>query len=68
MKKVGLKVDDEKQLLEYQNKAKAEKLVAALITDGGRTVVEPGTKTCLAIGPDSEELVDKVTSNLKLMN
>lgn len=68
MKKVILRVEDEKQLLEYQNKAKAEKLVAAIITDAGKTVVSPGTKTCLAIGPDDEEKIDKVTGNLKLIS
>lgn len=68
MKKIVVKVVDEKELMEYQNKAKSEKLVAAVITDAGRTVVAPGTKTCMAIGPDEEEKVDKVTSNLKLMS
>ncbi|MFP4118249.1 MAG: aminoacyl-tRNA hydrolase, partial [Candidatus Woesearchaeota archaeon] len=32
-KKIVLKVEDEKQLLEYQQKAKAKGLVASLITD-----------------------------------
>jgi PTH2 family peptidyl-tRNA hydrolase len=66
-KKVVLKVKDEKELLEYLNLAKAKKLVASLITDAGRTVVEPGTKTCVGIGPDSEELIDSVTGKLPMM-
>ena len=40
--------------------------ITALITDAGRTTVEPGTITCLAIGPDSDEKIDKITKELKL--
>lgn len=67
MKKIVVKVNDEKELLEYQQKAKAKGLVASLITDAGKTVVAPGTKTCIAIGPDKEELIDSVTSELKMV-
>ncbi|MFP4118365.1 MAG: peptidyl-tRNA hydrolase, partial [Candidatus Woesearchaeota archaeon] len=51
----------------YQQKAKAKGLVASLITDAGKTVVAPGTKTCIALGPDKEELIDFVTSELKMV-
>ena len=67
MKKVVLKVKDLNELKKYQQLAKAEKLIAAMISDAGRTVVEPGTITCLGIGPDDEEKIDKVTRNLKMM-
>lgn len=67
MAKIVLKVKDLKELKEYQQLAKENKLVNALITDGGKTVVAPGTVTCLAIGPDLEEKVDKITHNLKLL-
>jgi PTH2 family peptidyl-tRNA hydrolase len=66
-KKIVLKVKDEKELLAYQRKAKSEKLVAALITDAGKTVIAPGTRTCVGIGPDSEEKIDKVTGKLPMM-
>lgn len=66
-KKVVLKVADEKTMLQYVNKAKTEKLVAAVITDAGKTVVAPGTKTCVGIGPDDEEKIDKVTGDLPMM-
>ena len=66
-KKVILKVKDEAEMLEYVNKAKAEKLVATVITDAGHTVVEPGTKTCAGIGPDVEEKIDKITGKLKMI-
>lgn len=67
MTKVVLKVKDEKELLSYLQKAKDDGLTTALITDAGRTVVAPGTKTCGGIGPDEEEKVDAVTGKLQLL-
>lgn len=66
-KKVILKVKDEKELLEYKKKAEELELKTALITDAGRTVLEPGTITCLGIGPDLEEKIDKVSGKLRMM-
>ena len=66
-KKIVLKVENEKELLKLNQIAKENGLVTALITDAGRTVIAPGTKTCLAIGPDLEEKVDTVIRNLKLL-
>ncbi|MEK6899657.1 MAG: peptidyl-tRNA hydrolase Pth2 [Nanoarchaeota archaeon] len=67
MAKIVLKVKDEKELLAYLQKAKDEGLTTALITDAGRTVIAPGTKTCGAIGPDDEEKIDSVTGKLSLL-
>jgi len=67
MPKIVLKVKDEKELLLYLQKAKDDGLTTALITDAGRTVVAPGTKTCGAIGPDEEEKIDLVTGKLPLL-
>ena len=66
MEKVVLKVKDEKELLNYFMQAKEAGLVTALIMDAGRTVVAPGTKTCVAIGPDEEEKMDLITGKLPL--
>ena len=54
MKKVVLKVTDERELLKFNQMAKDAALITAVITDAGHTVVAPGTRTCLAIGPDKE--------------
>lgn len=67
MPKIVLKVKDEKELLSYLQKAKDDGLTTALITDAGRTVVAPGTKTCGAIGPDEEKDIDAVTGKLPLL-
>ncbi len=66
MAKIVLKVKDEKELLRYAQEAKDAGLVTALITDAGRTVIAPGTRTCLGIGPDDEEKIDGITGKLKL--
>ncbi len=66
-KKVVLKVKDEEELLKYEEMAENIGLKTALIKDAGRTVLEPGTITCLGIGPDLEEKIDKVSGKLKMM-
>ena len=67
MKKVILKVNDEKELFKFKQIAEDEGIKTALITDAGHTVVEPGTRTCLAIGPDEEQKIDRITGKLKLV-
>ncbi len=67
MPKIVLKVKDEKELLQYLSQAQDANLIVSLITDAGRTVIAPGTKTCVGIGPDDEKKIDKVTGTLKLL-
>ena len=66
-KKVVLKVDDEKELIKYMSMIENEGIEVALIKDAGHTVVEPGTVTCLGVGPDMEEKIDKITGKLKMV-
>jgi PTH2 family peptidyl-tRNA hydrolase len=68
MKKVVLKVKDLKELLEYKRKAEDAGLVVALIVDAGHTQLAPGTTTCLGIGPDKAEKIDKITGSLQLIS
>lgn len=67
MKKVVLKVDSEKELKQLLRDAKNEGLACGLINDAGRTFLAPGTTTVLGIGPDTEEKIDSVVGNLKLL-
>ena len=67
MKKIVLKVKDEKELFKFKQLAEDGGLRTALITDAGRTVLEPGTITCMGIGPDLEEKIDGITGKLKMM-
>ena len=66
-KKVVLKVESLEELKKYEALARREKLISALITDAGHTTVSPGTVTCLGIGPDKEEIIDRVTGKLKML-
>ena len=68
MVKVILRVDSEKELLKYNQMAKDSGLITALITDAGKTFFKEPTRTCLAIGPDKEEKIDRITGKLKLIN
>ncbi len=67
MPKIVLKVKNEKELIKYFQQAKEKKIVSVLITDAGRTVVAPGTNTCVAIGPDEEKKIDLITGTLALL-
>ena len=67
MKKVVLKVGSEKDLFKYKQIAEDNDLVVGLITDAGKTVLVPGTRTCLGIGPDDEEKIDNVTGKLPMI-
>ena len=66
--KICCRVDSEQELMEIHALARAAALEVHLITDSGRTEFhgEP-TVTCLAIGPDDAEKIDKVTGHLQLL-
>lgn len=67
MAKIALKVANEKELYKYVQIAKDDGIATATISDAGHTVVEPGTVTCAAIGPDLKEKIDIIINDLKLM-
>jgi peptidyl-tRNA hydrolase len=67
MPKVVLRCESEHELLELEAAALHAGLPAALIRDAGHTVVEPGTVTCLGLGPAEPTLIDALTGALKLV-
>jgi PTH2 family peptidyl-tRNA hydrolase len=67
MKKIVLKCPDLKTLLQVHREAKREKLITYLVTDAGRTEIPSGSKTALAIGPDTPIKIDKVTKDFKFL-
>jgi peptidyl-tRNA hydrolase, PTH2 family len=67
MPKVVLRVDGEAELAALETQAAEAGLPAALIRDAGRTVVAPGTPTCLGLGPAAAESLDAVTGELRLV-
>jgi len=65
--KVCVRVNSEAELDQVAAAARQEGLQVAVITDSGKT--EFGgipTKTCLAIGPDLSEKLDRITGALSL--
>ncbi len=57
----------ESALTDLQKQARSLGLPSSLIVDRGLTQVEPGTTTCLGIGPGPSGEIDKVTGKLKLL-
>ena len=65
--KTVVSVDSEEELDIIYNKAKDEGLEVNLVIDSGKTEFNGvATKTCLAIGPDEAEKIDKITGHLRL--
>jgi PTH2 family peptidyl-tRNA hydrolase len=62
-----LKVPSEKELVELDKKCKSAGLQTSLVIDAGFTQIPSGTITALAVGPDEDEKIDKITSKLKLL-
>jgi PTH2 family peptidyl-tRNA hydrolase len=65
--KVVVKVNSESELENLRKKAEELGLASAIIHDSGLTQVEPGTPTCVGIGPAPVETVDKITGDLPLL-
>lgn len=66
-KKVVLRARSAQELIDLHKKCDKLKIAHALISDAGRTEVEPGTITALGIGPDKEEKINKITGSLPLL-
>lgn len=64
--KVVLKGDDDEQLFALAEQAKRDGLPHAIVRDAGRTQLESGTVTALAVGPAPAAAVDAVTGDLSL--
>ena len=66
-KKVVVKIDSLEELLELEKKVYRLGIAKALIVDKGLTQIPPNTPTALGIGPEKEEIMDKLTGGLKLL-
>lgn len=65
--KVVVKVSSLKELKEIKEHAISLNIPWSEVTDAGHTQIEPGTTTCISLGPAPQDLIDKVTGNLKLL-
>lgn len=66
-RKIVLKVNSLDELLDVVRKAENEGLPIAIIEDAGLTQLKPGTITAVGIGPALDNVLDRVTGNLKLL-
>jgi PTH2 family peptidyl-tRNA hydrolase len=65
--KIVVYVNSEKELLDLYVDAQLASLPCALIQDSGKTEFKEPTYTCIAIGPDYSEEIDKITGKLPLI-
>ncbi len=65
--KICVKVESENELRALKGRVDEEGLPNALIQDAGLTQLEPGTTTCLGIGPAPSVVTDRFTGHLKLL-
>lgn len=66
-KKIVVGVNSEKELVDIALAAEGQGLKVARVKDAGHTELEPGTFTCIAIGPDYEDNIDPITKELTLL-
>ncbi|HUU79189.1 MAG TPA: peptidyl-tRNA hydrolase Pth2 [candidate division Zixibacteria bacterium] len=66
-KKVVVQVSSKEELELLYQKAQQNNFPCSFVNDAGLTELPPGTATAVAIGPAPNNLIDKITSNLKLL-
>ena len=67
--KIVLKLDSagEEGLYTLMQEARKRGIVSTVIRDSGRTQIERGTATVTGLGPSPSDLLDEITSHLKLL-
>ena len=67
MPKIVVGVASEAELSSLREAAERVGIPSFLVQDAGRTVLLPGTITCLGLGPAPVDLLDTLTGELKLL-
>ena len=62
-----LKVKTLDEITELKKLADINKIPNYLVVDAGRTQIPSSSVTVLALGPDEDEKIDKITGDLKLL-
>ena len=66
-KKVCLKGTDADHLLALEQLAKDAGILTTLVHDAGHTQIPSGSLTVLALGPETEDRLERITGELKLL-
>jgi PTH2 family peptidyl-tRNA hydrolase len=66
-KKIVLKVNNLETIERVQKACRNLKIPCSMISDAGRTEVEPGTVTVLGVGPEVSDKLNKITGEFRLM-
>ncbi|MGC8608633.1 MAG: peptidyl-tRNA hydrolase Pth2 [Thermoplasmata archaeon] len=66
-RKVVVKVNSLEDIFKIKEKADSLDIINEVIQDRGYTQVEPGTITCIGLGPEEEEILDRITGEYKLL-
>lgn len=66
-KKITLKVSSLDDLRQLKIVTAQDRLPYAEVSDAGHTQLEPGTTTCMSIGPAPENAIDRITGHLSLL-
>ena len=61
-----LKVNGIENIEEVHKNCRLKGIPSMMISDAGRTQVDPGTITVLGIGPEISEKLDKITGKFRL--
>lgn len=65
--KVAVKIKGEDAILKLERQSREDRLPCNVVRDRGLTQVEPGTVTCIGIGPAPSDRVDPLTRSLALL-
>lgn len=66
-KKIVVRVDGLAGVSDVRRRAAEAGLPWSEVSDAGHTQLEPGTVTCIAIGPAPGDRIDKITGDLRLL-
>lgn len=66
-KKIALRVSSLRDLSRLKMDAARAGLPFSEVLDAGHTQIEPGTVTCISIGPAPEHDIDRITGDMRLL-
>ncbi len=66
-KKVVIRLQNLEELYRLKDECEREGLNTSVITDAGLTQIDPGSVTCIGIGPAPSEIIDKITAKYPLL-